>query len=84
MQVMPLRVKQTVDNDTYTATITNELKMDFKGATIRFLVPANPTYRTAAGKITSTAISDDKSLREIVVTIDIPQESTFSINLSPN
>ena len=83
-QVMPLRIKQTVDNDTYTATVTNELKMDFKGATIRFLVPATPTYRTAAGKITSTAISDDKTLREIVVTIDIPQESTFSINLSPN
>ncbi|MBT4694240.1 MAG: hypothetical protein HOB73_12920 [Planctomycetaceae bacterium] len=83
-QVMPLRIKQTVDNDTYSATVTNELKMDFKGATIRFLVPATTTYRTSAGKITSTALSDDKSTLEIIVSLDIPQETTFSVQLSPN
>lgn len=83
-QVMPLRVKQTVDNDTYTATVTNELKMDFKGATIRFLVPATVTYQTTTGKIISTALSDDKSTLEIIVSLDIPQETTFSVQLSPN
>ena len=83
-QVMPLQVKQTVENDTYTATVTNELKMDFRDATIRFLVPADQTYRTSGGEITSTALSDDKSLLEIIVSIDIPQETVFSLNLSPN
>ena len=83
-QVMPLRVKQTVENDTYTATVTNELKMDFRDATIRFLVPADQTYRTSGGEITSTALSDDKSLLEIIVSIDIPRETVFSLNLSPN
>ena len=83
-QVMPLSVKHTVDNDTYMATVTNELKMDFKGATVRFLVPATATYQPTAGKIISTALSDDKSLLEISVSIDIPQETTFSIILSPN
>jgi len=83
-QVMPLRVKQTVDNDTYTATVTNELKMDFKDAMIRFLVPTNPNYRTSVGKVTSTALSDDKSTLEIIVSLDIPQETTFSVQLSPN
>jgi len=83
-QVMPLRVKQTVDNATYTATVTNELKMDFQDAMIRFLVPENPNYRTSVGKITSTALSDDKSTLEIIVSLDIPQETTFSVQLSPN
>jgi hypothetical protein len=58
--------------------------MDFKGATVRFLVPATATYQPTAGKIISTALSDDKSLLEISVSIDIPQETTFSIILSPN
>ncbi|MBT6848637.1 MAG: hypothetical protein HOA14_14575 [Planctomycetaceae bacterium] len=83
-QVMPLRVKQTVADDTYTATVTNELKMDFKDATIRFLVPADQTYQPSAGKIKSTTLSDDKSLKEIVVSINIPRETTFPLNLSPN
>ena len=83
-QVMPLRILQTVDNDTYIANVINEFKMDFPGANIRFLVPSQPNYRTSAGKITSSALSDDKSLREIIVSLDIPRETTLSVHLSPN
>ena len=83
-QVMPLRVQQTVDNGTYIAKVINEFKMDFQGANIRFLVPPHLNYRTSAGKITSTALSDDKSLLEIIVSLDIPRETTLSVQLSLN
>ena len=81
---MPLRVQQTVDNGTYSAKVINEFKMDFQGANIRFLVPPHLNYRTSAGKITSTALSDDKSLLEIIVSLDIPRETTLSVQLSLN
>ena len=62
------------------ATVINEFDQSFENAQITFVVP-NAKYTTTAGRVKSIVISDDDTLAEVIVTMNIKSNSKTNINL---
>ena len=75
-QQSPLRVERSSSSS---ATVINEFDQTFENAQITFVVP-NAKYTTTAGRVKSIAISDDDTLAEVIVTMNIKSNSKTNIN----
>ena len=76
-QQSPLRVERSSSSS---AMVINEFDQTFENAQITFVVP-NAKYTTTAGRVKSIAISDDDTLAEVIVTMNIKSNSKTNINL---